>query len=185
MKQTVCIYFTYHTWHHLLDISYERESEKCHSNTLEQLCCHIKNKIKWTSEPNERDIQYPIAYLIFVMESQSLCLTHVIRVKEASSYIYFAIEEIHIYFFNCCNAINVPGADRTPTHIWLYRCHSCVELENITWTKITTDSLTNSKNLRTVMLKVFVLRMEILRSQIDPTRRGGAMRVNRDAHLRQ
>ena len=37
MKQTICIYFTYHIWHHLLEISYERESEKCHPSTLEQI----------------------------------------------------------------------------------------------------------------------------------------------------
>ena len=34
MKHPVCIYFTYHTWHHLLDISYEHESQKCRSSTL-------------------------------------------------------------------------------------------------------------------------------------------------------
>ena len=72
MKQTVCIYFIYHIWHHLLDISYE-ESEKCHSSTLEQLFCH-KQTIKLSSEPNEQNIQYPITSLIFVVESQSLCL---------------------------------------------------------------------------------------------------------------
>ena len=44
MKQTVCIYFTYQTSHDLLDISYEWESEKCHSSTLEQLFCHISKK---------------------------------------------------------------------------------------------------------------------------------------------
>ena len=44
MKQTGCIYFTYQTSHYLLDISYEWESENCHSSTLEQLFCHISKK---------------------------------------------------------------------------------------------------------------------------------------------
>ena len=60
MKQTVCntIYFAYHTWHHLPDISYERESEKCHSSTLEQpwsgfllrygiISCRCINRTNW------------------------------------------------------------------------------------------------------------------------------------------
>ena len=33
-----------------------------------------KQKMKWPSEPNEEDIQYPITSLIFVIESQTLCL---------------------------------------------------------------------------------------------------------------
>ena len=79
-------------------------------------------KLKWLSE---QDIQYPITSLIVETESHSLCLYHVFRIKEASSYIYFAIE---FFFLSGCNAINLPGSDRTPTHIWLYACHLCVEL---------------------------------------------------------
>ena len=33
-----------------------------------------KQTMKWPSEPNEQDIQYPITSLIFVIESQTLCL---------------------------------------------------------------------------------------------------------------
>ena len=33
-----------------------------------------KQKMKWPSEQNEQDIQYPITSLIFVIESQTLCL---------------------------------------------------------------------------------------------------------------
>ena len=33
-----------------------------------------KQKMKWPSEPNEQDIQYPITSLIFVIENQTWCL---------------------------------------------------------------------------------------------------------------
>ena len=75
-NETGCLYFL------TLDISYERESEKCHSttpqpqpktSTLSNISVIYKQKLNWLSEPNEQDIRYPITSLIFVIESQSLC----------------------------------------------------------------------------------------------------------------
>ena len=36
-----------------------------------------------------------------------------------------------LLFVSGCIAINLPSSNRIPTHIWLYECHSCMELENI------------------------------------------------------
>ena len=124
--------------------------------------------IKWQSEPNEQDIQYPITYLIFMIESQSLCLYPCCQ-GQGSQFLHLFCNWRN-FFLSGCIAINLPGSNWTPTHIWLYGCHSCTELENITWNEIIIHSLTKSQNLRTVMLMIFVQRMKmILRGQIDPT----------------
>ena len=68
-----CIYFTYHTWHRLLDMKWTRirKVPLQHPSTT---FLPYKQKIKLPSETNEQDIQYPITSLIFVIESQFLCL---------------------------------------------------------------------------------------------------------------
>ena len=48
-----------------------------------------------------------------------MSLPNVFRVKEASSYIYFAVEDIY-FFLSGCSAINLPGFDRTPKHVFDY-----------------------------------------------------------------
>ena len=98
-NETDCLYLL------VLNISHERESGKCHSTTPkpQPLCSWatfllLKQKMKLPSKPNEQDIQYPITSFIFVIESQFCAFTQVFRVKEASSYIYFAIEETLFFF---------------------------------------------------------------------------------------
>ena len=51
-------------------------------------------KTKWLSEPIAKDLSYPINSLIFVIESQ-VVFTHIFMAKEASSHIYFTLEETY------------------------------------------------------------------------------------------
>ena len=90
-------------------------------------------KIKWPSEPNEQDIQYPITSLIFVIESQSLFLYPCFQGQGSQFLHLFCNWRFFFFFLKWLNAINLPGSDQTPTHIWLYGCHLCVALENIIW----------------------------------------------------
>ena len=125
----------------VLYISYEWESDKCHSTTPQPQPQHpwatflsYKQNTEWPSDPNDEDIQYPITSLIFVIESQSLYL-----------YLCFQGQGSQILHVLCNwrNSI-FKWLHCTPTHIWLYGCHSCVELETIIWNEITIDSLTKS-----------------------------------------
>ena len=102
-------------------------------------------KIKWPSEPNEQDIQYPITSLMFVIESQSLFLYPCFQGQGGQFlHLFCNWRFLFIYFLSGCNAINLLGSDWTPTHIWLYGCHLCMVLENIIWNEITIDNLTKS-----------------------------------------
>ena len=145
MKQTVCIYFKCLTSHYLLDISYEWESEKCHSSTLEQLFCHISKKWNGHLSQMSKIFQYPITSLIFVIESQTLCLYPCLSGSRKPVFTFNLWLKKHLNFLiSGCIAIICWGPIGPPTHIWLHGCHSSVELENIIWNEITIDSLTKS-----------------------------------------
>ena len=103
-----------------------------------------KQKMKWPSEPNEQDIQYPTTFLIFVIESQTLCLYPCFQ-SQGSQFLHLIRNWKKFKVFDKwlhCNYLL--GSDWTPTHIWLYGCHLSVELENTIWNEITIDSLTKS-----------------------------------------
>ena len=57
-------------WHALL----LQESPWCHSGTLGHFFLRARSKMAWPPEKSEQDLKYPITSLIFVVESQSLCL---------------------------------------------------------------------------------------------------------------
>ena len=63
---------------------------------LGKLCTVLaKKNPKWPTEPNEQDLQHPITSLTFVIYKVNLgvltVFTHVFRVKETNSDIYFTI----------------------------------------------------------------------------------------------
>ena len=62
-------YFTSFTWH----ITWMRIRKVPLQHSWATFLSY-KQKMEWPSEPNEQNIQYPITSLIFVIESQTLCL---------------------------------------------------------------------------------------------------------------
>ena len=102
-----------------------------------------KQKIKGSSEPNEQDIQYPITSLIFVMESQSLCLYPYFQ-GHGSQFLHLFYNWRKFFFQVAAMQLILQGSSWTSTHIWLYGCHLCVELKNIVPNEITIDNLTKS-----------------------------------------
>ena len=117
-------YFTSCTWHITWTRIRKVPLQHLWSNFLS-----CKQKTKWPSEPNEQDVQYPIPSLIFVIESQSLCLYPCFQ-GQGSQFLHLFCNWKN-FLLSGSIAIDLLGSNRTSTHIWLYRCYSCVELENV------------------------------------------------------
>ena len=46
--------------------------------------------------------------------------------RSRKSVLTFILQLKKLFFLIGCNGINLEGSDWTPTHIWLYGCHSCI-----------------------------------------------------------
>ena len=167
-NETDCIYFTYHTWHHLLDISYEQESEKCHSRTPDLFFCHIRKNYICHLSQMSKIINTP---LIFVIESQSLCLYQCFQGQgNQFLHLFSNFEDFFKMFLVAAMQLICQGPigpqhifDYTDVmHAWNWRTLSEVKSQWIAW---------QIHKISAVMLMVFVLHKAMnVWVQIDPTR---------------
>ena len=74
MKQTVFTCTLHIIWKRIRQVPLHNPTPEPQPQHPWATCLSYKQKIKCPSEPKEQDIQYPITSLIFVIESQSLCL---------------------------------------------------------------------------------------------------------------